>query len=121
MSNFVLTEEDIKQRPNGMDEKRSLLLQQYCDYHSSNGTEISEESLVKQSREFLTLAEPEERFINLNLDVYENLLGRIAKNQKSDQESILRIGSGFKSLEQYGVNLWRFPWRKEYHTIKVCS
>jgi len=104
-----------------MDKQRSLLLQQYCDYHSSNDNKIVEESLVKQSREFLTLARPEFRFINLNLDVYGNLLERIAENHKSDQESILKIKSGFKSLEQYGVNLWKFPWRKEYHTIKVCS
>lgn len=101
-----------------MDEERSLLLKQYCDYHSNNNNKIPEESLVKQSREFLTSAQPKDRFINL--DVYGNLLKRIAENQKSSQESILKIKSGFKSLEQYGVNLWRFPWRKEYHTIKVC-
>ena len=106
-----------------MDEVRGLLLKQYCDYHSKNGNEIPE-SLVKQSREFLNSVKPEDRFISLNLDVYRNLLERIAenleKNQESNQESISKIKSGFKSLEQYGVNLWKFPWRKEYHTIKVC-
>ena len=104
-----------------MDEKRSLLLKHYCDYYSNDANEISKESLVKQSREFLTSVTPEERF--LNLDVYRKLKQiseNLDKNVKSYQESISRISSGFKSLEQYGVNLWRFPWRKEYHTIKVC-
>lgn len=77
---------------------------------------------MKQSREFLTSVKPEDRFLNLNVGVYRNLLKQIAENleKESNQESISRITRGVKSLEQYGVNLWRFPWRKEYHTIKVC-
>lgn len=105
-----------------MEENRSLLLKLYCDYHSNDFNTISKESLVKQSREFLTSVKPEDRFLNLNVGVYRNLLKQIAENleKESNQESISRITRGVKSLEQYGVNLWRFPWRKEYHTIKVC-
>ena len=105
-----------------MEENRSLLLKHYCDYHSNDSNAISKESLVKQSREFLTSVKPEDRFLNLNVGVYRNLLKQIAENleKESNQESISRITRGVKSLEQYGVNLWRFPWRKEYHTIKVC-
>ena len=105
-----------------MEENRSLLLKLYCDYHSNDSNKILKESLVKQSREFLTSVKPEDRFLNLNVGVYRNLLKQIAENveKESNQESISRITRGVKSLEQYGVNLWRFPWRKEYHTIKVC-
>ena len=105
-----------------MEENRSLLLKHYCDYHLNDSNTISKESLVKQSREFLASVKPEDRFLNLNVGVYRNLLKQIAENleKESNQESISRITRGVKSLEQYGVNLWRFPWRKEYHTIKVC-
>lgn len=103
-----------------MEEERSLLQKQYCDYHSNNASEITEESLVKQSREFLILVKPENRFILLNSDFYTNVLEKVAMKLEGKEESIQKIKSGFKSLEQYGVNLWKFPWRKEYHTIKVC-
>ena len=39
-----------------------------------------------------------------------------------DQEGGTAFSSlmaGFHSLEKYAINLWKFPWRREYHTIKV--
>ena len=101
-----------------MEEDRSLLQKLYCEYHANNTSGITEESLVKQSREFLTSVKPKDRFIHSNF--YENVLERVAsKNFERNEESIQKIKSGFHSLEQYGLNLWKFPWRKEYHTIKV--
>lgn len=103
-----------------MEEERSLLQKQYCDYHSNNASKITEESLVRQSREYLSSVTPKNRFILLNSDSYTNVLEKVATNLEGNEESFQKIKSGFKSLEQYGVNLWKFPWRKEYHTIKVC-
>ncbi|XP_078368401.1 uncharacterized protein LOC144652250 isoform X2 [Oculina patagonica] len=97
------------------------LCSQYQEYHSNSGTEITQESLVKQSRKLLTVVKPEERFVHLNIDFYRNVLGKISQNFESNEESIQRITTGFNGLEKYGVNLWKFPWRKEYHTIKLYT
>ena len=112
-------EEDINWRSNKMDEERSLLLKQYCEYHSNNASGITQDSLVKQSREHLSSVKPKCRFMLLNSDSYINVLEKVATDLEGKEESFQKIHSGFKSLEQYGLNLWKFPWRKEYHTIKV--
>ena len=103
-----------------MDEERSLLQKKYCEYHSNSASGITEESLMKQSRIHLSSVEPECRFMLLNSYSYKNVLEKAATDLEGKGESFQKILSGFKSLEQYGLNLWKFPWRKEYHTIKVC-
>lgn len=104
-----------------MEEEISLLINQYQEYHTNNASAITEESLVKQSRDFLTTVKPEDRFVHLNVDFYRNVLGIIAQKYDRNEESIQKINTGFNSLEKYAVNLWKFPWRKEYRTIKVCT
>ena len=101
-------------------EEIGSLSKEYQEYHSNNNNKSTEESLVKHSREFLSAVEPKDRFVYLNIDFYENVLVRISRKFESNEESIQRILTGFNSLEKYGVNLWKFPWRKEYQTIKVC-
>ena len=99
---------------------KELLLEQYCEYHSNKDSGITEESLVVQSRVHLSSVNPKCRFMFLNSDSYINVLEKVATDLGEKEESFQRIQIGFKSLEQYGLNLWKFPWRKEYHTIKVC-
>ena len=122
VDNFVfrLRKNWIDEQLNRMEEEISLL-NQYQEYHTNNASGIKEESLVKQSRDFLTTVKPEDRFVHLNVDFYRNVLGIIAQKYDINEESIQKINTGFKSLEKYAVNLWKFPWRKEYHTIKVCT
>lgn len=102
-------------------EEEISLLNQYQEYHTNNASGITEESLLKQSRDFLTTVKPEYRFVHLNVDFYRNVLGIIAQKYDRNVESIQKINTGFNSLEKYAVNLWKFPWRKEYRTIKVCT
>ena len=118
---FRLSKNGNDQQLNRMMEIDSLLIE-YQEYLLNRKSEITNKTLVEQSREFLTTAtvKPEDRFVPLNIDFYRNVLGKISSNFKSDEESLQRITTGFNSLEKYGVNLWKFPWRKEYHTIKVC-
>lgn len=118
--NHFQVEEDVYQRSSKMDKERSLLLKQYCEYHLNDASGITEESLVEQSREHLSSVNPKYRFMLLNSDSYINVLEKVATDLGENEESFQKIQSGFKSLEQYGLNLWKFPWRKEYHTIKVC-
>jgi len=103
-----------------MDEERSFLKKQYCEYHSNNDSNITKESLVEQSRVYLSSVKPKYRFTLVNSHSYINVLEKVATDLERKEESFQKIQCGFKSLEQYGLNLWKFPWRKEYHTIKVC-
>lgn len=118
--NHFQVEEDVYQRSSKMDKDRSLLLKQYCEYHSNNRSGITEKSLVEQSRVHLSSVKPKHRFTILNSDSYRDVLEKVATDLERKEETFQKIQSGFKSLEQYGLNLWKFPWRKEYHTIKVC-
>ena len=103
-----------------MDEQISSLQRQYRDYHSNDGTGITVESLVENSREFLTTVKPEDRFAHQNMNFYKDVLETIAQKFERNEDCIKIIKAGMNSLEKYGVNLWRFPWRKEYHTVKVA-
>ena len=98
------------------DVERSLLLEQYQNYHSSKDVSITGKSLEDEGREFLSSVKPEERYIYLSL--YPKL-AKTAQNFERDENGIQKLKTGFNCLEKYAVNLWKFPWRKEYHTIKV--
>lgn len=101
-----------------MDEK-SDLLNEYQDYHLKSNSEITKEKLIEGARKFLSSVKPEDRFVYLDINFYEGILENIAQNFDRNEDSIQMIKAGFNSLEKYAVNLWKFPWRKEYHSIKV--
>lgn len=104
-------------------EKIDKLLNKYHRYHSNSDSGITMESLVNRSREFLSTVGPEERFVHFNIDFYRNVMEKICHNEnssESNEKSLQRIVTGFNHLEKYAINLWKFPWRKEYQTIKVC-
>ena len=92
------------------------LLSQYIEYHSNNANE-TKEVLVRNSKEFLSTSKPGYRF-ELEVEFYDDV-ERIAQKFDSDEDFFKMMKAGMNSLEKYGVNLWRFPWRKEYHTVKV--
>lgn len=99
-----------------MEDKRSLLLEKYQEYNLSKDVSITGRSLEDDGREFLSSVNPEERYIVLNL---YPILVKTAQNFERNENSIQKMKTGFNCLEKYAVNLWKFPWRKEYHTIKV--
>ena len=92
------------------------LLSQYIEYHSNDANE-TKEVLVRNSKEFLSTSKPGYRFA-LEVEFYDDV-ERIAQKFDSDEDFFKMMKAGMNSLEKYGVNLWRFPWRKEYHTVKV--
>lgn len=92
------------------------LLSQYIEY-LSNDAYKTKEVLVRNSKEFLSTSEPGDRFAP-EVEFYEDI-ERIAQKFESDEDFFKMMKAGMNSLEKYGVNLWRFPWRKEYHTVKV--
>ena len=103
-----------------MEERKGIVLKIYKEYHL-NEVGVTEELLVDQGRKLLLsqYVKPKNRFVFLDIDFYRNVLGGIAKDFEKSEESINKMQAGFKSLEKYAVNLWKFPWRKEYHSIKV--
>ena len=92
------------------------LLSQYIEY-LSNDAYKTKEVLVRNSKEFLSTSEPGDRFA-LEVKFYDDV-ERIAQKFESDEDFFKMMKAGINSLEKCGVNLWRFPWCKEYHTVKV--
>lgn len=112
-----------------MNEDKGFLVKLYQEYHlndEAGGTkEFQESQLFKLGREYLCsqFVNPKDRFLFLHIDFYKSILHKIAKCQNfEEQEGSTVLSSwmgGFHSLEKYAVNLWKFPWRREYHSIKV--
>nr|XP_058959659.1 uncharacterized protein LOC131786619 [Pocillopora verrucosa] len=94
------------------------LLSQYIEY-LSNDAYKTKEVLVRNSKEFLSTSKPGYRFA-LEVEFYDDV-ERIAQKFDSDEDFFKMMKAGMNSLEKYGVNLWRFPWRKEYHTVKLYT
>ena len=90
---------------------------QYIEYHSNDANETREKVLVRNSKEFLSTSEPGDRFA-LEVKFYDDV-ERIAQKFESDEDFFKMMKAGINSLEKCGVNLWRFPWCKEYHAVKV--
>lgn len=94
------------------------LQNQYIGYHSQNITDESKEKgLERISKEFLSTVEPGDRFAQ-GVDFYEDIV-RISQYFDEHEDFYKMVKAGINSLEKYGLNLWKFPWRKEYHTVKV--
>ena len=104
-----------------MEEKKINLLEHYKEYHLTNNKETPvPQSLETDGRELLSSVEPESRYLCLGTDFYKNVLEKIAQKLERNEDSIQKMKAGFHCLEKYAINLWKFPWRKEYHSIKVC-
>ena len=105
-----------------MEEERSRLIERYKTYHSEGSKDTAElQSLEKEGRELLSFVKPESRYVCLGMqNFYESILGKIAQKFERNEDSIQKMKFGFHCLEKYAINLWKFPWRKEYHSIKVC-
>lgn len=105
-----------------MDKLKCSLLEKYQKYHLHNDNEkITKDLLEEDGRELLfsTSLKPIDRFNFLDIDFYRHILENIAGNFERNEDSIQKMQTGFNSLEKYAVNLWKFPWRKEYHKVKV--
>ena len=114
-----------------MNEAKSILVKLYQDYHlndEASRTKKSEQEsqLRKQGREYLCsqFVNPKDRFLCLHvLDFYKSILLKIVRcgdfEKQETSTALSSLMTGFHSLEKYAVNLWKFPWRKEYHIIKV--
>lgn len=100
------------------DRRGSLLLEKYQKYRLSKDVSITGRSLEDDGREFLSTVKPEERYILLNL---YPILVKTAQHFERNENSIQKMKTGFNCLEKYALNLWKFPWRKEYHTIKLYT
>ncbi|CAH3042352.1 unnamed protein product [Pocillopora meandrina] len=92
---------------------------QYIEYHSNDANETKEKVLVRNSKEFLSTSEPGYRFAP-EVKFYDDV-ERIAQKFESDEDFFKMMKAGINSLEKCGVNLWRFPWCKEYHTVKLYT
>lgn len=96
------------------------LQNQYIGYHSQNITDESKEKgLERISKEFLSTVEPGDRFAQ-GVDFYEDIV-RISQYFDEHEDFYKMVKAGINSLEKYGLNLWKFPWRKEYHTVKLYT
>lgn len=93
------------------------LISQYIEYHSNGG--IEEKWLERISKEFLSIVEPGDRFA-YGVDFYKDIV-RIAQYFDEHEDFFKMMKAGINSLEKYGLNLWRFPWRKEYHSVKLYT
>ena len=112
-----------------MNGDKGILITLYQEYHLNDEAgrtkKFQETQLLKQGREYLCsqFVNPTDRFLILPIDLYKSIMQNVAKCKNfEDQEGVTAFGSlmaGFHSLEKYAINLWKFPWRREYHTIKV--
>lgn len=105
-----------------MEELKCTLLEKYQKYHLDNDNGITKDLLEEDGRELLfsNSVKPRDRFTYLDIDFYRCILENIVNNFERNDDSIQKMQTGFNSLEKYAVNLWKFPWCKEYHKIKVC-
>ena len=103
-------------QPLTISEKRRNLLENYIEYISHTTSE-SGKSLTSHSWEFLTSVQGG-RFMYLDSTLRETI-AKVSNLGGEASVVIQEIKTGFHTLERYAVNLWRFPWRKEYHKIKV--
>ena len=67
---------------------------------------------------YLTSQPAEARFRALDQNVYR-WLKRLVSDENYRPDVLLKLKEGFGNLEHYALNLWRWPWRKEFHLIKV--
>ena len=105
-----------------MDEKQINLLEKYQEHHLKNNKESTPvpQSIKTDGRALLSSVKPANRYLCLGVDFYKNVLEKIAQKFERNKDSIQKMKDGFLCLEKYAINLWKFPWRKEYHSIKVC-
>ena len=112
-----------------MNEAKSILVTLYQEYHlndEAGGTKkLQETQLFKQGREYLCSqsVNPRDRFLILSIDFYKSIMQNVAKCKNFEEQeggtAFSSLMAGFHSLEKYAINLWKFPWRREYHSIKV--
>lgn len=104
-----------------MEEKRIKLLNKYKEFHLKNDKEtVVLQSLKADGRALLSFVGPENRYRSLDMNFYKNVLEKIAEKLEGSEDSLKKMKAGFENLEKYAINLWKFPWSKEYHSIKVC-
>lgn len=104
-----------------MEEKEEIILSKYWKLHISNDIEIAKKSLEEDCRAFLEASNPRDRFNHLDSNFYPCILERIAGSFGTNEDSIHKMKSGFNSLEKFAINLGKFSWRKEFHTIKLYT
>lgn len=96
------------------------LLNQYIENRLTNETdETKEKCLERVSKKFLSTVKPGDRFAQ-GVDFYGDIV-RISQDFDEHEDFYKMVKTGINSLEKYGLNLWRFPWRKEYHTVKLYT
>ena len=98
---------------------RNDLLKMYSEFHTKDGGNNNQRDLYASGCKFLSSTAPEKRFMELGINLYRLLRKRVDKFDGHTADIMLVIKEGFVFLEKYALNLWKFPWRKEFHVIKV--
>jgi len=75
------------------------------------------QQLKEQAVKYISSVPFKEKFVIIRFE--ELLTTIISRKQARKAEDFLDIQKGFRGLEKYGLKLLQFPWRKEFHTVKV--
>lgn len=100
-------------------EKEEAILSKYWKLHSDTNDDVRKKTLERECRAFLEASESGVRFSLLDSSFYVHILERVAGCLGGSEKSLHEMKTGFNSLEKFAVNLGKFSWRKEFHTIKV--
>ena len=100
-------------------EEQEAILSKYWKFHSNTNDDIGKKTLEEECRAFLEASESGVRFRLLDSNFYKHILERVAARLGGSEKSLHEMKTGFNSLEKFAVNLAKYSWRKEFHTIKV--
>ena len=107
---------------------RASVKRQYFDFHKNSPNGINESStaqdlsvnLEENARLYLGSVKFEKRFSALD---FKHLLCDALSAFPTQNHLVIKdqILVGVKNLEKYGLNLWLYPWRKEFRILKVSG
>lgn len=102
-------------------EEQEAILSKYWKFHSNTNDDIGKKTLEEECRAFLEASESGDRFCLLDSNFYKHILERVAARLGGSEKSLHEMKTGFNSLEKFAVNLAKYSWRKEFHTIKLYT